>query len=99
MATTETLMLGFASLPLSLAHTKISLSLASTPVSAVNCPSISINLLNHRRASFHGLDNGTSLANLPVTVTFLSQEITKSFPFRVVDRDFGFEMLLGSELE
>ena len=41
--------------------------------------------------------NTNGVVDLPITVSFLSQEHTTSFSFVVVDKDFAFEILLGSQ--
>src|SRR5258707_15701606 len=78
---------------------QMSLSLASTAVSAALCPTLPVNLLHRTWASTHDVGNPASVTNLPITVSFLSQDITTSFPFIVVDKDFGFDVLLGRQWE
>jgi hypothetical protein len=77
----------------------MSLSLASTPVTAAICPALSVNLLNRMRASTHDIEKVTLQAELPVTVSFLGQAFTILLSFIIVDRDFGFEMALGTQWE
>jgi len=69
--------------------------LASTSVSAAISPDLSINLLSRRCASVHDIDNSASMADLPVTVSFLDQTLTTFLSFVVTDRDVGFEVVLG----
>ena len=100
MATPETsILLRRRSTPLLRRSSDMSLLLASTPVSAAICPTLSVNLLNRRRASIHDVDGTASVVDLPITVSFLNQEMSMSFSFTVVERDFGFEVLLGSQWE
>jgi hypothetical protein len=75
----------------------MSVSLASTAVSAAICPNLSVNLLSRTRAAFHDILDDTPHVELPITVSYLNQERTTSFPFVVVDRHFGFEILLGRQ--
>ena len=79
--------------------TNTSLSLASTPVSAATCSTLSVNLLSRNRARIYDVNDARGIVDLPITVSFLSQERTTSFSFVVVDKDFAFEILLGSQWE
>lgn len=77
----------------------MSLLLGSTPVSAAVCASLPVNLLSKERSWTHGVDDAVKAVDLPVNVSFLGQAFTASFSFVVVDGDFGFEIVLGSQWE
>ena len=77
----------------------MSLSLASKPVSAAISPTLSINFLTRTHASCHGVADTVGVVNLPLTVTFLGQEVTTSFPFTLINTTLGFNVLLGAKWE
>jgi hypothetical protein len=53
--------------------------------------------VNRRRASStHDVDDGASVAQLSLTVSFLNQAITTVF---TIDEDVGFEVIFGSKWE
>jgi len=67
----------------------MSLLLVSKPVSAAIW-------LHRKRATLHTVDNTTLHAELPVTVSFLNQDVTTCLEFVNLDEDVGFEVVLGS---
>jgi len=62
------------------------LFLASLPVSAAVCPHLPVDLVS-RRASVHDINEGTSCADLLVTVSYLNQVATTVLPFMIIDGD------------
>ena len=78
----------------------VSNKLASTPVSAAICPTPSVNLLSRNQAHIYDVNDANGIINLLITaISFLSQERATAFSFVVVDKDFAFEILLGSQWE
>ena len=77
----------------------MSVSLASSPVSAAVSPYLPLNLVTRKRASFHGVDEDVLHVELLIAVTYLNQAATVVLPFVIVDDDLGFEVIFGAQWE